>query len=278
MKSVPTEGGTTIGAPARTPNAPRLLMTTGAFIASTRPPRVSSTVSLDKRSTKSGQLLRFASRNNSGGQAIAFERNRNAEIEIVVLYDGVVFQNQTAKRRVFFHRPDNRPRNHDGRRRGILAAVFLRGVTRFANSIPARVDLQIRRNDTAEFARDRRRKRRLDAVVGGRVARVFGFRHQRLRSTALPATSSSGSSMRPRQNRSQLLTDLDRVADFDLPFAHRASEGRLNRINRFIGFDFAKRIVELRWIAWILQKRNDFGGANSFAHDRHRDGLFFCEL
>ncbi len=29
-----------------TPNAPRLVMTTGAFIASTRPPRVASTVSL----------------------------------------------------------------------------------------------------------------------------------------------------------------------------------------------------------------------------------------
>src|SRR5437667_248145 len=31
-KSVPTDGGTTIGAAARTPNAPRLLITTGAFI------------------------------------------------------------------------------------------------------------------------------------------------------------------------------------------------------------------------------------------------------
>src|SRR5438105_682447 len=34
------------GAPVRTPNAPRLVMTTGAFIASTRPPRVASTVAL----------------------------------------------------------------------------------------------------------------------------------------------------------------------------------------------------------------------------------------
>ena len=34
------------GAAARTPKAPRLLMTSGAFIASTRPPRVASTVSL----------------------------------------------------------------------------------------------------------------------------------------------------------------------------------------------------------------------------------------
>src|SRR5204863_9032095 len=43
--SVPTEGGTTIGAPALTPNAPRLVITTGAFMASTRPPRVEATAS-----------------------------------------------------------------------------------------------------------------------------------------------------------------------------------------------------------------------------------------
>src|SRR2546430_2391154 len=43
--SVPTDGGTTIGAPAFTPKAPRLVITTGAFIASIRPPRIDLQVS-----------------------------------------------------------------------------------------------------------------------------------------------------------------------------------------------------------------------------------------
>ena len=71
------------------------------------------------------------------------------QVEIVVLNDGVIFQNQTAKWRVLFHCADNRPRHHHGRRGGVAAVFPFRGVARFANSIPARVNLQVRGNDTA---------------------------------------------------------------------------------------------------------------------------------
>ena len=83
---------------------------------------------------------------------------------------------------MFFHRADNRPRYHHGRGGGVAAVLLFRGVARFTNRIPSYVDLQIRGNDTAQFARDRWRERRVDAVaaaVSPAVDRTSG-RHGRL--------------------------------------------------------------------------------------------------
>ena len=40
-------------------------------------------------------------------QAIVLERNRNAKIEIVILNNLIVFENQPAERRMFFHRAND---------------------------------------------------------------------------------------------------------------------------------------------------------------------------
>ena len=41
----------------------------------------------------------------------------------------------------------------------------------------------------------------------------------------------------------EFLTDLDRVANFRFPFAHHAGKRRLDRINGFVGFDFAQFVI-----------------------------------
>ena len=75
------------------------------------------------------------------------------------------------------------------------------------------------------------------------------------------------------QNRSKLLTNLRHVADLHFPFAHFSGERRLNRVDGFVRFDFAKLIVDRNRIPGIFQKRNDFRVANAFAHDRDENGL-----
>ncbi len=159
---MPTDGGTTIGAAARTPNAPRLLITIGAFTASTRPrARFFDRLIVALHEIRPVALVRI--RHDGGRQPVVLERDRDAEIELIVLDDAIVLQNQAAKGRVFLHRPHDRPGNHDRRRGGILAVAFLRRFARLANRVPARVDLEIRRHDAAKPANDRGRERRFDA-------------------------------------------------------------------------------------------------------------------
>src|SRR5436853_163690 len=64
-----------------------------------------------------------------------------------------------------------------------------------------------------------------------------------------------------------------RIANFYLPLAHPAGKGRFNWINGLVGFNFTERIVERDCLTRFLQKRNDFGVANSFPHDRDRNLL-----
>ena len=56
-----------------------------------------------------------------------------------------------------------------------------------------------------------------------------------------------------RQNGAELLTDLDRRIDLRFPFAHRARERRFDRINRFVGFEFAECVIELDAVARFFQ-------------------------
>ena len=59
-------------------------------------------------------------------------------------------------------------------------------------------------------------------------------------------------------NCAKLLTDLDGVADFRFPFAHHSGERRLNRINGFVGFDFAQFIIERDGVARFFQTAKQF--------------------
>ena len=62
---------------------------------------------------------------------------------------------------------------------------------------------------------------------------------------------------RRRQDGAEFLTDIDGVTDLRLPFTHRAFERRLDRINGFVGFDFAERVVEVYRVARVFEKRDD---------------------
>src|SRR4051812_29571292 len=55
-----------------------------------------------------------------GCETIPLQRDGNTEVEIVILNDLIVFQNQPAKRRGFFHLPPHRPRHHNRRGGGVL--------------------------------------------------------------------------------------------------------------------------------------------------------------
>src|SRR5256714_7409663 len=68
---------------------------------------------------------------------------------------------------MFFHGTYDRPRDHYRRGRGPLRVLLFRCLTGLSNCVPARVDLQVGRNDATEFSRDRGRKRRLNIVVAG---------------------------------------------------------------------------------------------------------------
>ena len=153
---------------------------------------------------------------------------------------------------MFFHRANNCPRHHHGRGGGVAAVFLFRDVAGFANSIPARVDLQVGGNNTAELASDRRRKRRLSRCSRGRWPRLC------LKERFWPpAVSDRGYSFLCRrfggQDTSELLTYLNCVTDFDLPFAHCSSERRFDRINSFVGFYFAKGVVQRDGISRVLQ-------------------------
>ena len=69
-------------------------------------------------------------------------------------FKDVGFQHQSAKRRMFFHRPNNCPRNHHGRRGGLFSILLFSRVTLFTNRVPTRVDLQICRNHARQLSRD----------------------------------------------------------------------------------------------------------------------------
>ena len=60
------------------------------------------------------------------------------------------------------------------------------------------------------------------------------------------------------QNGAEFLPDLDRFADFRFPFAHRAGERGLDRVNRFVRLNFAKRIVERDGVAGLFSKARQF--------------------
>ena len=76
------------------------------------------------------------------------------------------------------------------------------------------------------------------------------------------------------QNCSEFLADLYIRSNFRFPFAHRSGERRFDRIDRLVGFHFAKRIVMLNFFTRLLEQTNDFGRTNSFAHDWDND--FLC--
>src|SRR5207302_8805628 len=148
-------------------------------------------------------------------------------------------------------------------------------IARLSDLVPTRVYLQISRNNVTEFTRDRRRKGRFDSGVAAGVL---------TRSLFLLAAGDSRRYIPSRfgyryrfaivgENGAEFLADIDGIANFGLPFAHYSGEGRLNRINRLIGFDFAKIIVERNRITGFFQKRNNLRVANSLAHDWNGDAL-----
>jgi hypothetical protein len=75
---------------------------------------------------------------------------------------------------MLFHRAHHRPRDHDRWRWRVPAVFLFRRLTRFANRVPARVDLQVGGNDAAEFTGNGRGKRRFSPCSRGRRPRLFG--------------------------------------------------------------------------------------------------------
>ena len=150
-----------------------------------------------------------------------------------------------------FHRADNRPRYHDGRG-GHCGRFSFRGVTRFANSIPARIDLQVCGNDArlslrvmivGESAQGR-------CCCGGRVARCRS--HQR------PARPPYIFLVEQRPLKSSpRLPDLTRPCQSRHSTFHSPivpSEGRLSRINGYIGLRPHRGVVQCDGITRLFQQ------------------------
>ena len=152
---------------------------------------------------------------------------------------------------MFFHRPHDRPGEHDRRRGGILAVLLLCRFARLPDRIPARIDLQVRRNDAAETARDRGRECGFD-LHPHFVRRVACSRPQMKRIRLVPLGCWS-EELQPRSRfdpRGSFFAFEPRSCRVPrryrpcrrLLFSIRpwCRQKRLDRINRFVGFDFAQ--------------------------------------
>src|SRR6266699_1215728 len=109
-----------------------------------------------------------------------------------------------------------------------------------------RVDLQVSRNNTDDLTGNRRRKGRFDSGVAARVLTrsliLFVAGDSRL--YTLSGCGRLYNLGIADENGGEVLPDIDCIANFGFPFPHYSRKGRLNRINRLIGFDFTKIVVE----------------------------------
>src|ERR1051326_1671577 len=120
----------------------------------------------------------------------------------------------------------------------MLRISIFGSLARSSDGVPARIDLQVRGNNVAEFARDGRRKRRFDCCSPGRWPR-----HRLALIRRAAALIDRGYRSRNfgrrlklirkrwslREKRSQFLTNFNGVADFRFPLAHYSREGGLDR-------------------------------------------------
>ena len=133
---------------------------------------------------------------------------------------------------MFFHGTYHRPRDHYRRGGGPLRVLLFRCLTGPSNCVPARVDLQVGRNDATEFSRDRGRKRRLDIVVAGVSPAInrFRSRHGCLYRLSVRRFFCCRFKLICKRwlasdKGAQFLANLDRVTHFRFPFAHHSGKG-----------------------------------------------------
>ena len=163
-------------------------------------------------------MTAVASRSPSSATAIT-------EIEIFAFNDLIVVEHQTAKSRMLFHCPNDRPGNHRLKARERCHRRVSLPRRALANRVPAGVDLQIRRNHAPKLARDRGRKRGFtrsrSADCGwstAGVARARGDFRMRPPSVDRPVRLASVRIVPSSCPISTVCIDLG------LPFAHRAGK------------------------------------------------------